>query len=62
MRSAELTRGDQPSAAPQEVILIIPMAEAKLLVEMAEAAARANPRKSTWAKLSKQLNNLPCWL
>lgn len=61
MRFAELTRGDRPDGTPEEVILILPMAEAKLLVDMAEAAAKANPRKSTWAKLSKQLDNLPCW-
>jgi len=61
MRYAELTRGDRPNGTPEEVILILPMAEAKMLVEMAETAAKANPRKSTWSRLSKQLDELPCW-
>lgn len=61
MRYADLTRGDRPNGTPEEVILIMPMAEAKILVEMAEAAAASSPRKTTWAKLSKVLNDLPCW-
>ena len=62
MRFAELTKGDRPDGTPEEVILIMPMAEAKLLVEMADAAAKSQPRKSTWKKISKALDNLPCWL
>lgn len=61
MRHAALTRSAKPNATPEEVIMIIPLADARALQEMAEAACKASPRKTTWKRLLKELEQLECW-
>ena len=58
MRSASLERNGKET---HEVVLILPVAEACLLVEMAEAAVRANPRKGTFKKMLRQLHEVACF-
>lgn len=61
MRHGALTERGKSQAMPKEVILILPMAEAQALVDMAEVACKAQPRKTTWKKLLKELEQLECW-
>lgn len=62
MRHGSLIERDKMSAPPKEVVLILPLAEAQALVDMADAACKAQPRKTTWKKLLKELEQLECWL
>jgi len=61
MRHAALTKSAKPGSMPEEVIMIIPTKDAQALVDMAEAACKANPRKGTWKRLLKELEQLECW-
>jgi len=61
MRHAALLRKGKPHDKPEEIILILPMKDAQALVDMTEAAAKANPRKATWKALAKALGDLECW-
>lgn len=44
-----------------EVILIMSDAEARMLSDMANAAVSAAPRKTTWAAMRDEIDNLPCF-
>lgn len=61
MRHASLTRSAKSNAPPEEVIMIVPLKDAQALIEMAEAACKANPRKTTWKRLLSELEQLECW-
>jgi len=58
MRSAALERNGKETA---EAILILPYAEMQLLVEMAEIAVKAQPRKRKFQAILAQLNEVPCY-
>jgi len=61
VRHAALTKSTKPGAMPEEVILIIPLKDAQILLDMAEAACKSNPRMGTWKRLHKELERVECW-
>jgi hypothetical protein len=58
VRSASLERSGKETG---EVILIVPYPEMRTLIEMAEIAAKAAPRKSTYRKVLAQLDEVGCF-
>lgn len=59
MRHAVLLKDGQGEI--DSLILIVDRKEAQALIDMAEAATKASPRKGTWRAMLKKLEALECW-
>jgi hypothetical protein len=58
MRYASLEKNGKETA---EAILIVPNPEMRTLIEMAELAVKGAPRKGTFKRILKQLEEIGCY-